>query len=78
MVSDLIDFEQGKKSKEEYLSMQHGLYKKVELIGETYIREVLKTHILQVEARFNVKDFLQRKKIELENQLNNINKELNE
>ncbi|MCH4830954.1 AAA family ATPase [Flavobacterium columnare] len=78
LVSDLIDFEQGKKSKEEYLSMQHGLYKKVELIGETYIREVLKTHILQVEARFNVKDFLQRKKIELENQLNNINKELNE
>ena len=72
----LIDFESGKKTKEEYNSIKDEIYKLVNLIGEDYIRNILKNHIEVVESKFNLDSFLIKEREELQKKIEAINNKL--
>jgi hypothetical protein len=73
----LIDFESGKKTKEEYYSIKDEIYKIVNLIGEDYIRNILKNHIEVVESKFKLNSFLINERDELQKKIEAINSKLN-
>jgi predicted ATP-binding protein involved in virulence len=75
-LKSLIDFESGKKTKEEYNLIKDEIYKIVNLIGEDYIRNILKNHIEVVESKFNLDSFLIKERDELQKKIEAINNKL--
>jgi len=76
LIQQLINYEKGLRSKEDYISSKENIYQKINLIGEDYIRKILQNHISQIEEKFEMKDYLLKKKEELEEALNQINTKL--